>query len=256
MKRPRFAENGIYHVYNQGIENKVLFKTEQDYLRFIHDLFEFNDTHHSSNFSYRFRKDPTRVMGINAPYFVRELRHTNEPRELLVDILGFVLMPNHFHLLLREKKRGGITKFMHRLGTGYALHFNQSHKHEGSIFHRRFASVRLEGGESLHHLLCYIHADPLTLNAAPSDPVSFLNSYRWSSHLDYCGWNNFPSVTQRDLILDFFGGEEQYKKSISEWVQEKEKHTGKIRDVLLEKVIALFLFVMVELEWAFDLILS
>ena len=50
--------------------------------------------------------------------------------------------------------------------------------------------------------------------------MNFLNSYRWSSHLDYCGKNNFPSVTQRDFLLEIFQGENGYKRTIKDWLKE------------------------------------
>ena len=50
--------------------------------------------------------------------------------------------------------------------------------------------------------------------------MKFLGSYRWSSHLDYLGRNNFPSVTQREIILEFFGGSKNYEKGIKRWLKE------------------------------------
>lgn len=251
MKRLGFVENEFYHVYNRGVEKRVLFKDEHDYLRFIHDLFEFNDKNNSTNLSYRFKRKPTKVAEAESLY-CGELLKTRKPRTLLVDILVFTLMPNHFHLLLRERKKGGITKFMHKLGTGYALHFNQRYEREGRLFQGKFKAVHVNRETHFTHLPYYIHSNPLDLDQEDSDPVKFLNSYRWSSHLDYCGWNNFPSVTQRELLLDFFGGEEQYRKSMSEWVKEKNKHIGKISDILLEKTVPIFLFVVLGLEYLAD----
>lgn len=49
--------------------------------------------------------------------------------------------------------------------------------------------------------------------------IKFLENYRWSSHLDYVGIKNFPSVTQREFLLEYFGGPEKYKQSISEWLK-------------------------------------
>ena len=53
----------------------------------------------------------------------------------------------------------------------------------------------------------------------PKKAIEFLKSYRWSSHPDYCGIKNFPSVTQREFLSEFFGGETGYKKSFEAWVR-------------------------------------
>ena len=50
--------------------------------------------------------------------------------------------------------------------------------------------------------------------------AEFLESYRWSSHLDYTGQKNFPSVTQREFLLKIFGGPENYEKEVVGWLKE------------------------------------
>ncbi len=235
MRKLKFVENEIYHVYNRGVEKRTIFRDEHDCMRFIHDLFEFNDEKPALNLSYRFCRKPNRVTETDPPCLKARMDMEREPRKLLVEILMFALMPNHFHLLLREKKKGGIRKFMHKLGTGYALHFNQRHERSGILFQGRFKAVHVNKDKHLLHLPYYIHANPLDLNEAHPPSIDFLDSYRWSSHLDYCGWNNFPSVTQREFLLDFFGGEDRYRKSMNEWLKKRENNTNGIRDVLIEK---------------------
>ena len=61
-----------------------------------------------------------------------------------------------------------------------------------------------------------------------------LEKYRWSSFPDYIGNKNFPSVTSRELFLEFFGGEKEYKKAMSEWIKEREENTEKIDEVKID----------------------
>ena len=63
--------------------------------------------------------------------------------------------------------------------------------------------------------------------------AKFLENYRWSSFPDYIGKKNFPSVTQRDFLLGFFDGPEQYKKDVLRWLKEIE--IDQIKDLVLEK---------------------
>jgi putative transposase len=53
----------------------------------------------------------------------------------------------------------------------------------------------------------------------PQEAIKFLEKYRWSSYLDYLGIKNFPSVTQREFLLDVFEGEKGYKESIENWLK-------------------------------------
>ena len=235
MRKLKFVENEIYHVYNRGADRRVIFKDKRDYLRFVHDLFEFNDETPALNLNYHFSKKPNSVTGLESHYPEVPHEKDKKSRDLLVEILIFALMPNHFHLLLREIKKGGIRRFMHKLGTGYTLHFNQRHKRVGVLFQGRFKAVHVKKNSHLFHLTYYIHTNPLDLVRERSFHISFLNSYRWSSHLDYCGWNNFPTVIQKEFLLNFFGGEEQYKKSLHEWVRRKEENVKNISDILIEK---------------------
>lgn len=197
---------------------------DRDRFRFIHDLFEFNDeAPASSNFFYFHHSLKTHDIAS------REFKR--KPRKLLVDILAFCLMPNHYHLLLRPRRGNAIPKFMKKLNIGYAKYFNQKYKRTGTLFEGRYKSVLVKEHAHFVHLPYYIHLNPLDL-AAPEwregkldnykKAIGFLESYRWSSHLDYLGNKNFPSVTSREFLLKFFGGESGYRESIQNWLKDLE----------------------------------
>ena len=52
------------------------------------------------------------------------------------------------------------------------------------------------------------------------EAMNFLENYRWSSYLDYIGIKNFPSVTQREFLNNFFEGPKEYKKQTLNWLKE------------------------------------
>ena len=115
----------IFHVLNRGVDKRKIFLDDRDYLRFIHDLFEFNDVNPALNIG--------RYLNGSQLNDLRNQSISRTPRKLIVEILAFCLMPNHFHLLLRQRVDGGITKFMRKLGIGYANYFNQKYEDRKSV---------------------------------------------------------------------------------------------------------------------------
>ena len=231
MEKPRFVESQIYHIYNRGVEKRNTFVDKQDYLRFIHGLFVFNDEEAVVNTLYHFNPKSAQVES-------RPIEEEKKPRKLLVEILIFTLMPNHFHLMLRQKKELGIVKFMQKLGTGYTNYFNKKYKRVGSLFQGRFKAVLISEQTHFMHLPFYIHTNPLELNYRSSTSIMgmmrFLENYRWSSFPDYIGKKNFPSVTSREFLLEFFGGEKEYKKETEKWLKEKEENIEMIEELKLD----------------------
>lgn len=221
-RKIKFIEDQLYHICSRGIDGRNIFLEDKDYLRAIHDFYEFNDEHPARNVYYRsdplqpYEATPRKIGGM-------------KKREVIVEILAFVLMPNHYHLLLRQLRENGISDFMHKFGTGYATYFNQKYQRVGTLFQRPFKAVLVEKQAHFIHLPFYIHANPLDLKFPtwrerklkdPPKAMGFLENYRWSSFPDYIGTKNFPSVTQRDFLTKVVGGPKEYKKATLELLQE------------------------------------
>src|SRR3989344_1043630 len=231
MKKPPFINNEIYHIYNRGVEKRSIFKDDADRFRFIHDLFEFNDQEPATNVQYRFHKHGSKTQSKN----------DKSPRKLLIEILAFCLMPNHYHLLVRQKKQKGVINFMQKFGTGYTLYFNQKHSRVGPLFQGRFKAVLISEHKHILYLPHYIHLNPLDLTSPQwregsiknhNNAMKFLETYRWSSLLDYLGQKNFPSLTSRAFLLELFGGGEKYKEDLATYLSGINLES--IQDLLLE----------------------
>lgn len=197
---------------------------KQDHYRFIHDLFEFNNVNPSESVGRLFSK----MSDLRSP---TNLKKAKKPRKLIVDVLAFCLMPNHYHLVIEAENKEKLIRFMRKLNIGYAKYFNKKYKRTGALFEGRYKSVPIETHAHFVHLPYYVHLNPLDMVVPEwrerkidaksyKKAVDFLQSYRWSSHLDYCGKKNFPSVTQREFLLKFFGGEVKYEKSILSWLKD------------------------------------
>ena len=230
MQRPIFANDEIYHIYNRGVEKRNVFLNEKVYFRFILNLFEFNDIAPAENTYYRnvYEVGPRKI---------------EKQRECLVEILAFCLMPNHYHFMMRQKVENGITEFMRKIGTGYTMYFNKKYERVGALFQGKFKAILIKEEAHFQYLPQYIHFNPLDLIAPEwrekeildiEKTMQFLEQYRWSSHLDYLGKKNFPSITQRDFLLQCFGGQEQYKKDTFNMLKEMHKKFEYFDDIIIE----------------------
>lgn len=215
------TEGQFVHVLNRGVDKRKIFLDKQDYLRFIHDLYEFNDEEGVSANFYHFHQ--------SHDIACREIER--KKRTLLVFIHAFSLMQNHYHLLLSETMEGGITKFMKKLDIGYAKYFNARYQQKGALFEGRFKHIPITNEKHLLHLPFYIHFNPLDAlmpewrhrkidNAKKA--IEFLEQYRWSSFQDYIGKKNFPSVTQREFLSELLGNPEEQRKEALRWLKESE----------------------------------
>lgn len=220
MGRIKPTAGGIYHIYNRGVEKRNVFLDTSDRLRFIHDLFEFNSEEPAPNLTYHIGYKQAKEVG---------LPKLSKRRKLIIELLAFCLMPNHFHLMVKQRVDNGVSFFMQKLGTGYTNYFNQKYERVGSLFQGKYKLVAIKNETHFLHLPYYIHANPLDLVTPKwrsgeirnyGNALKSLENYRWSSFLDYVGKQNFPSVTQRDLLLKFSGSPTRYRNDFTRWLRE------------------------------------
>jgi putative transposase len=220
MNRDPAQTGEIYHVYNRGVDKRKTFMKNGDYTYFIHHLFVLNDSLNRLNISRDYRQSSSNRHDGGST----SINNLHE-REQLVDILAFCLMPNHYHLLLKQKVDDGIAKFMHKLGTGYTMFFNEKYKRSGALFQGRYKMVHVESDRQLLYLPHYIHLNPVPHickeTTSPRTCVNKLTSYRWSSYRDYAGLPNYSSVTSRDYVLNIFGGSKKYEKDLFKFLVRK-----------------------------------
>jgi len=220
----------IIHVLNRGTDKRQIFLNDKDRLRFIHDLYELNDENQVGTEYQRYCDDI-------------QCRHKlDRPRKILVDIHAFALMPNHYHLLLSAQADRGIPRFMHKINMGYSKYFNIKYERKGTLFEGKYHRVSVNSEAHFIHLPYYIHCNPLDLRFPEwrnreinnyQQILDFLETYRWSSHLDYLGKNNFPSVITKDFLLEFFDGTDGYRQKITDWF--KTMNLEELAAIKLEK---------------------
>jgi putative transposase len=200
-----FLEGNIYHIYNRGAHKADIFLEENDYFRFKLLLFLANT---DSSLSVRdvIRKHPARGRSSGRVFY------EEKPDQGLVEVMAYALMPNHFHLILRQKTENGITQFMKKVATAYSMYFNTLYEHSGTVFQGRFRSRHVGEGDYLRWLFAYVALNPLDVGfpgwkekgVDPHKAFSFLQSYQHASFPDMQGAGKRPeqAILSQEALRD------------------------------------------------------
>jgi len=176
-RKEDFVVGSFYHIYNRGVDKKNIFRTDGDRKHFQRLLY----TRNSSK-----RINSARVKGLPL--------HTIGRGDTITDVVAYCLMPNHFHLLLREKIDGGISVFMAKFSTAFSMYINTKYNRTGPLMCRPFRSKQVDDDDYFRWLFSYIHLNPVELVQPDfkeqgithsSKTQAFLNTYPFSSYVDY-----------------------------------------------------------------------
>lgn len=162
----------------------------------------FNDVKSATNILWQMERNRGRLtLNVLKDYIIAQ----GIERKPLVRIIAYCIMRNHYHLLIEEIQESGITKFMHKLGLGYARYFNNKYERVGSLFQDKFKSVLVDNETYLLYLLVYINVlNPAGLivpnwkEGGIKDieaVLEFAANYPWSTHQEYIG-------KRRSLIIE------------------------------------------------------
>ena len=176
--RYNFYAGGYYHIYNRGVEKRPIFRQEKDYFKLISIFSAYLSP----------QKDPTLK---RHPVFDKE-----------IELFCFSLMPNHFHLLLRQKANDSISRFMKCVWNAYSSYFNVNYERVGPIFQGRFKAKEVGNDAYLLDLSRYIHRNSIGLTDGAGKTRPLLE-YRYSSYRHYLNLENMPFVHSEE-ILSFF----------------------------------------------------
>ncbi len=211
-----FALGEFYHIYNRGTEKRVIFLDEYDYNRFMLLLYLCNSTD---------RVDLSDLLrqGLTLSEIFNEDR-----TETLVNIGTWCLMPNHFHLLIKEQKENGIPIFMQKLLTSYSMYFNCKYHRRGSLFEGPFKARHLDYDQYLKYQFTYIHLNPISIieNGWKEKKIenkrkakNFLKDYKYSSYFDYFGIKRPEgNIIVKEAFPDYFETAPDFEAMIDEWI--------------------------------------
>lgn len=212
----------IFHILNRGVEKRKIFLDDEDHLRFVYNLLDFNDKN-LINQSYYTRRSKFSVMSL------QKQQQQKLEKEELVNILCFCLMPNHYHILVQEKINGGAGLFSKKLTNGYTLYFNLKNDRSGVLFQGRSKIISIRRDEHFLHLPYYILSNPIKLVESKwkedgiknqKKVIQFLDNYKWSSYQDVVRKQNFPLMINKKLFFELFDTDKkQFKNDFIEWLK-------------------------------------
>lgn len=190
-----YIENGYYHIYNRGVEKREIFLDEQDCNVFLHYLKV-----------YLSPKDE--LLKLNQSDF-NILRYLPFNLSEEIDLLSFTLMPNHFHLEVKQYTKNGITKLTRRIMTSYVMYFNNKHKRRGGLFESIYKAALIENDSYLLHLSRYIHLNPRQLTSQQ------INFQKFSSYPYYLGKQHTSWVKPQEILSYFKTAKHGFKDIFS-----------------------------------------
>ena len=191
-----FAPNNYFHIFCRGNEKRDIFLDYTDYEHFLSRMEKYKIIHK-------------------------------------ISIICYCLMPNHFHLLLRQNADETISSFIHRLTVSHSMYFNKRYNRTGHLFQGSFKAKLVSKNEYLLHLSRYIHLNPLKI----MNSISGLETYPWSSYPEYIKGDRDikEEICEKEIILQQFNNSDprqSYKRFVN--VSTLDTEFIKIKNIIIE----------------------
>ena len=192
-----FRPNTYHHIFNRGSFKHKIFRKKKDYEVFVDIL------------KYYLRYPKLSPLSKLSPPKLKKAKKNPNPYKLL----AYCLMPNHFHLLLIQKRLSpNLSDFMRKISITYAMYFQYQYQHSGALFQGKFKSVRVYPDDGLLYVSKYIHLNPQGLEG--SDP----SNYPWSSLGDYLNSNNKDWLHPEIIFNTYFARSRNPRREYKQYV--------------------------------------
>lgn len=207
-----YEPGAYYHIYNRGVEKRIIFEEDSDYKTFL-------------GYLRLYLTDPN-LPGVSRK--VRPLSRSVKNYAGNIDLLSYCLMPNHFHLFVKQVDFDGITHFMRSLMSEYVRYFNTKYDRIGSLFQGPYKAVKVESENQWVYLSKYIHRNPLDLSPFRESPGR-LGDYSYSSYPNYLGHFEQSWIKTMDILSHFNHSHQSYQKFV-----EDQQELSPVYDIALD----------------------
>lgn len=217
----QYTENGYYHIYNRGVEKRMIFMDSQDYSVFLSYLKEYLSPKNEQKLRDRLSDPETSYKEKDKIIKILSLNNFSDE----ITLIAYCLMPNHFHFFVKQKSSQSIHKFMQSFTTRYTMYFNKKHKRVGSLFQAVYKAVMVTQEEQFLYLTKYIHKQTLasqgeTLGGQPS------------SYPEYLGLSTTEWIHSEE-VLSYFS-KTNPKMSYKSFVENESDNHETIRKLIIE----------------------
>lgn len=193
-----FANNHIYHVFNRGVHKSTIFQHDSDY-RYWEMLLYWCANYDYPYSTYLNRLQEFKQTRNSKDNFIQLFDQKYKYPHPLVEILAYVEMPNHYHLVLEQVSDDGISRFMQKLSTAFTMYINAKYDFSGSLFQGKFQAVFVDTDEQLIQVLRYVLRNPINAGlVTKKNPF-----YQWSSLPEYLGLKDTAIIVDTHLPDDF-----------------------------------------------------
>jgi hypothetical protein len=211
-----------YHVYNRGVDKRKIFMDHEDHIRFLESLVFFNYADNTKDINalkidYKIKGTELSLLDVQRPIGPK-----------LVEIIGYCLSENHYHLILKELIPGGIPLFMKRVNDGYTKYFNFKYSRTGSLLESRYKCKEFRNVEHILKLSVYVNGN------AEIHQINNFENWLWTSKYEYLGGGPDHNICNVDFVLNEFGKTEEEQKYKYEKFFKKQLKKSRERKELLK----------------------
>jgi len=222
MRKILFQNGEYYHIFNRGVDRRDIFCDDNDYIRFIRSMREFNIAKPiGSLYEKDYCKKNIKAQGIEFPI------GNSIPSGRLVKIIAYCLNGNHYHLLVEQSRENGIVKFFQKLGIGYTNYFNLKYNRKGSLFEGKFKAIQIKFEGQFIQLSAYINTNPEIHKFHKAE------KWPWSSYQDYLNIRN-GTLCDKNVILKHFNRLGEYSKLTNYIIKESQDLKSELKECMLE----------------------
>ncbi len=212
-----YLENSFYHLYNRGVDSREIFHDKQDYKVFLH-------------FLKRYLTEPPETPDQVRPPWRSDLYDK-------INLIAYCLMPNHFHLMVKQFTTHAITEFMRALLNSYVRYFNKKYERVGPLFQGRYKGILIESEPYLLHLTRYIHLNPTEVGEVGPPARSDLVRYPYSSYGDYLGKRRTNWLHPEEILVFFRSRQKTSLRDILSYQSFVEEYKEDSKEILGELTI-------------------
>jgi len=203
--RPHLLLNNyIYHIYNKTINGKKIFDRDENSKKFLENIWYYRSISSSLRLS--------NFIKISSELKNSYIEKINKISSFRISILTYILMPTHYHFILKQNYESGISSFISLIQNSFTRYYNIKNKLNGPIFMHRFKSKPITSEEQLKHTSRYIHLNPYSSNLV--NKLIDLEKYKWSSYKEFITLPKRALCEYNQILLLFNNNPLMYKKFV------------------------------------------